>query len=57
MLHDNNLIEMSLRRIRSEPLITRYWKKTWDKKRYTITKELTINFHDRTAKANKNFYI
>ena len=63
MLHDNNLIEMSLRLNRSEPQfrtiieLPRHWKKTSDKRRSTTTKELTIKFHGRTAKARPNFYI
>ena len=64
MLHDNNLTEMSLRHNRSEPLFRTIRelpgfgrKKTWDKRRSTTTKKLTIKFHGRTAKANTNFYI
>ena len=64
MLHDNILIEMSLRLNRSEPLFRTIrelpsivGKKTSDKRRYTTTKELTHKFHGRTVKANTNFYI
>ena len=61
MLHDNNLIEIPLRLNRAIILnntrITRYWKKTSDKRRYTTPTELTHKFHGSTAKANTNFYI
>ena len=64
MLHDNNLIEMSLRLnstiVAAIPYNTRtarYWKKTSDKRRHTTTEKFTIKFHGRTAKANTNFYI
>ena len=63
MLHDSNLIEMSLRLNRSEPLIRTIrelpgiGRRPRKKRRYTTTTEITHKFHGRTAKANTNFYI
>ena len=65
MLHDNNLIEMSLRPNRSEPLFHTIIElpgigrrpRTRDDLRLTTTKKLTNKFHGRTAKARPNFYI
>ena len=57
MLHNNNLIEMSLRLNRSEPLLRTIRElpgNGW--RRYTTTKKLTIKFQGRTAEAYTNFY-
>ena len=56
MLHDNNLIEMSLRLNRSKPLFGAIRKLPGIGKR-PRKRQYTNKFHGRTAKANTNFYI
>ena len=64
MLHDNNLIEISLRLNRSEPLFRTIRKLLGIGKRRRTRDDIRLQrnyngtkFHRRTAKANTNFYI
>ena len=63
MLYDDNLIEMSLRLNRSEPIFRKkielpgIGRRPPTRDDIRQSRNLPLNFYDSTAKANTNFYV